>query len=83
MTRPSGRASDDRDDDLGFRFTERKSGEIVITRDGRPVTTLRGAASERFRRLAARLGEQRAMARATGNYRRGDERAGSSADPPG
>jgi hypothetical protein len=65
------------DADLGFSFSERKSGEIVITRDGRQVAVLRGPATDRFRRLVARLGEQQAMARVTGNYRRGNERAGS------
>ena len=77
MSPPSDRASDDHDEDLGFSYTERKSGEIAIARDGRQVTILRGAATDRFRRLVARLGEQRAMARTTGNYRRGNERAGS------
>jgi hypothetical protein len=77
MTRSSDRASNDRDHDLGFSFRERKSGDIVIARDGREVTVLRGAATDRFRRLVARLGEQQAMARTTGNYRRGNERSGS------
>jgi hypothetical protein len=76
MTERSARASE-ADGDLGFSFTERKSGDIVIARGGRQVTVLRGAATERFRRLVARLGEQQAMARTTGNYRRGTERAGS------
>ena len=53
------------------------------SRDGRPVTTLRGGASDRFRRLVARLGEQQAMARTTGNYRRGNERTGSTPDRTG
>jgi hypothetical protein len=75
MTERSAGASTDAD--LGFSFTERKSGEIAIARNGRQVTVLRGAAVDRFRRLVARLGEQQAMARATGNYRRGNERAGS------
>jgi hypothetical protein len=64
------------DGDLGFSFEERKSGEIVITRGGRTVATLRGPAVARFRRLAERLGEQQALARVTGNYRRGNERGG-------
>ena len=81
MTRPPGGSSVD-DGDLGFTFAERKSGDIVISRDGRPVTTLRGAAIDRFRRLVDRLGEQQAMARTTGNYRRGNERSGPSAPPP-
>ena len=74
MTRRSTSPSNDHDEDLGFSFAERKSGEIVISRDGRPVTTLRGTASDRFRRLVTRLGEQQAMARTTGNHRRGNER---------
>ena len=78
MTRRS--TSNDRDEDLGFSFVERASGEVVISRHGRPVTTLRGPATERFRRLVVGLGEQQAMARTTGNYRRGNERA--SAAPP-
>ena len=77
MSPPSDRASNDHDEDLGFSYTGRKSGEIAIARDGRQVTVLRGAATDRFRRLVARLGEQQAMARTTGNYRRGNERAGS------
>jgi hypothetical protein len=76
MIRSAGGGSDDHEEDLGFSFTERKSGEIVISRDGRPVTTLRGAASDRFRRRVERLGDQQAMARATGNHRRGNERTG-------
>jgi len=62
------------EDDLGFSFAERKSGEIVISRWGTPVTTLRGPSAERFRRLRERLGAQQAMARVTGDYRRGNER---------
>jgi hypothetical protein len=76
MTERSARAAG-ADTDLGFSFTERKSGEIVIARDGRQVTVLRGVATDRFRRLVVRLGEQQTMARATGNYRRGNERTGS------
>jgi hypothetical protein len=64
------------EDDLGFSFVERKSGEIVVSRFGTPVTTLRGPSTARFKRLLERLGEQQAMARVTGNYRRGNERDG-------
>jgi hypothetical protein len=60
--------------DLGFAFVERKSGEIAISRDGREVTVLRGPAAKRFKAQAARIGEQQAMARVTGNYKRGNER---------
>lgn len=62
-------------DDLGFSFTARASGEVVISRHGRPVTALRGGAARRF---LARLGNgddpQQLMARVTGNYKRGNER---------
>ena len=81
MTRRSTSRSDGHGEDLGFSFVERGSGEIVISREGRPVTTLRGAATDRFRRLVGRLGEQQAMARTTGNYRRGNERSDPSAGP--
>jgi hypothetical protein len=66
-------------DDLGFSFEERASGDIVISRWGSPVTTLRGPAVRRFERMRDRLGGQQAMARITGNYRRGNERGGPSA----
>jgi hypothetical protein len=69
-----GHRSNPIEDDLGFSFEERKSGEILISRWGSPVTTLRGPATDRFKRLLRRLGEQQAMARATGNYRRRNER---------
>ncbi|MFO1317716.1 MAG: hypothetical protein U1F58_19140 [Burkholderiales bacterium] len=63
--------------DLGFSFRAMKAGDVAIARQGRVVTVLRGAAARRF--LAAVAGAtadaaQRVMARATGNYRRGNER---------
>jgi hypothetical protein len=61
-------------EDLGFSFVERKSGEILVSRWGTPEATLRGPATARFKRLLERLGEQQAMARVTGDYRRGNER---------
>lgn len=59
--------------DLGFSYVVRKSGEVVISRDGRPVTSLRGAAAQRFVAEVAGANPQRVMARRTGNYRRGNE----------
>ena len=62
----------------GFSWSEHKNGEIAISRDGRVVTVVRGRAAER---LTARLtaadddGVQQVLARATGNYRRGNERS--------
>lgn len=70
MTKPA-------DDDLGFTFLATKRGEVLIRHRGRLAATLRGAAAREF--LAGMEGaspaeRQRAMARATGNYRRGNER---------
>lgn len=64
--------------DLGFTLRVRKSGEVAISRAGSVVTILRGAAAHA---LCARLAGldaaavQQALARATGNYKRGNEKA--------
>jgi hypothetical protein len=68
--------------DLAFSFHARKGGAVAIARGGRIVAVLRGAAAQRFLAKVepAPLEErQQLMARATGNYRRGNER---SADAP-
>ena len=60
--------------DLGFSYQARRPDEIVISRHGVPVTTLRGDAAKKFK---SRLGDgdpQQLMARVTGNYKRGNER---------
>jgi hypothetical protein len=63
--------------DLGFTFRRTKAGAIAIVRGGRTVTVLRGTAAHDF---AAEIGAlslaeaQQVMARATGNYKRGNER---------
>ncbi|WEG08573.1 hypothetical protein PU630_15205 [Microbacterium horticulturae] len=59
-----------------FAYRVTKSGEVHISRVGRLVTVVRGPAAER---LIARLGDdgasdQAALQRATGNYKRGNER---------
>lgn len=62
----------------GFTWSERSNGEFAISRDGRVVTVVRGSAATRLGdRLAAadEAGRQHLLARATGNYRRGNERA--------
>ncbi len=68
---------DEADPDLGFTYHVRKSGEIEIRHHGRVAAILRGAAAAGF--LAeAEAGfavAQQAMARVTGNYKRGNERA--------
>ena len=57
----------------GFTFTVCGS-EVLIDHLGRPATTLRGAAAERFLADVERTEPQELMARVTGNYRRGNER---------
>ena len=68
-------------DDAGFSYRATKQGEVAIRRQGRLVATLRGDAARGF--LAKVTGgdpaaRQRLMARVTGNYRRGNERAAGS-----
>jgi hypothetical protein len=59
-----------------FTFRVTKSGQILVSREGRLVATVSGADAAR---LALLLGiddatDQELLARATGNYRRGNER---------
>lgn len=62
----------------GFTWTARKNGDLAISRDGRVVTVVRGVAAARWSdRLEAAADDetvQHLLARATGNYRRGNER---------
>lgn len=62
------------DDPFDYRIT--KAGSVLVSRGGRLVVTVGGRDAER---LAAALGrddrlDQELLARATGNYRRGNER---------
>lgn len=60
-----------------FAFRETAGGEVRIERGGKVVTILRGADASAFLRKVANAAEaerQAAMARVTGNYRRGNER---------
>ena len=66
------------DGDLGFAWRAFRSGDVVISRHGREVARLRGRAASAF--VAAAEGAepaavQKRLARLTGNYRRGNERA--------
>jgi hypothetical protein len=63
--------------DLGFTFTENKSGGVQIFHRGRPAATLRGSLARDFVAEVAGCGEsdrQQLMARVTGNFKRGNER---------
>ena len=61
-------------DPSGFAYTTRKNGEVVITHHGRQAAVLRGDAARKFLSRLAEGNEQEVMARATGNYKRGNER---------
>ena len=66
--------------DEPFSYHARADGTIVIHYRAAPVTLLRGKAAERFtaRILGADMSAaQQLMARATGNFRRGNERRAS------
>ncbi len=63
----------------GFSWKATKDGRVRISHHGRVVTTLAGDRAAAFRsRVEAgdEAGAQALMARATGNYRRGNERRG-------
>ncbi len=62
----------------GFTYTVRGEREVVILHRGRVATVLRGAAMARFLDDVEREDEQEVMARATGNYKRGNERLAAS-----
>ena len=65
-------------DDLGFSFHPRGPAEVKIMRGGKVVTVLRDRRAVDFLDAMAGLdrnGQQQAMARATGNYKRGNESA--------
>ncbi len=65
------------DDPFDWRTT--KDGQVLVSRGGRVVTTVRGSAAGRLLgRLAAASDDeaQQLLARVTGNYKRGNERRG-------
>ena len=69
------------DTDLGFTHRTRKSGDVEILHRGRLAATLRGVAAAEFLSEFAGCDEaaaQQLMARLTGNYKRGNERAATS-----
>ena len=66
-------------EDGRFEYRAQKDGRVVVSWYGRAVTTLAGKDAERFLARVAGLSEHEAqllMARATGNFRRGNERQG-------
>lgn len=68
------------ENDLGFSYRQSKNGDVSIDREGRCVTTLRARAAIDFIDEIEGLDfneQQQLMARATGNYKRGNERLAS------
>lgn len=60
--------------DLGFSYHVRKSGEVAISHHGTVVTILRAGAAKKFLKRVATEDPQQVMARATGKFKRGNER---------
>lgn len=63
------------DDPFDWRTT--KDGQLLVSRGGRLVTTVRGTEAAKLQARLDRSTEDEAqhlLARATGNYRRGNER---------
>jgi hypothetical protein len=61
----------------GFTWAATKDGRVRISHHGRVVTTLAGGAAKRFLSRAKSASDaeaQQLMARATGNYKHGNER---------
>lgn len=61
----------------GFAYTVRGSGEVVVSHEGKQAAVLRGRAAVKFLRDVEDDDPQSAMARVTGNYKRGNERQAS------
>jgi hypothetical protein len=57
----------------GFEYVVHGT-DVLIKHRGRTAATLRGAAAQRFLAKLERDDPQQVMARATGNYKRGNER---------
>ena len=58
----------------GFTYIEHSNGEVVISHHGKTATTLRGRRAVKFLEAITKGDPQAVMARATGNYKRGNER---------
>ncbi|GAB2575766.1 hypothetical protein GCM10027168_05920 [Streptomyces capparidis] len=59
----------------GFEYARRADGSVVVTHHGRQAAVLRGGRAERFLGEVAAGDAQVVMARWTGAYKRGNERA--------
>lgn len=69
--------------DEPFDYEETQDGRIRITYHGRVVTTVSGTAARRLSERLEKAGPRDAqilMAKATGNFKRGNERRGRDRD---
>ncbi len=57
-----------------FSYRVAKDDTVLVSWNGRTVTTLRGDRARQFLDEVGRGEEQRVMARYTGNFKRGNER---------
>ena len=67
--------------DLGFTYRQRKDGTLQVLHRGQLAATLGGIEAQEFlaeMRTCAPSDAQQLMARLTGNYKRGNERAASN-----
>ena len=66
--------------DRRFSYRTQSNGAVAIFYSGRLATPLRGPEAEKFLKAEATSAEgaQQLMARLTGNYKRGNERAARS-----
>ena len=62
----------------GFSYLTRADGTVLLLHHGRVATTLRGDRAAQFLAEVDDGDDQEVMARWTGNYRRGNERAARS-----
>ncbi len=63
--------------DRPFSYRETKDGKVLLYHGGKQVMTLKGAKAAAFRSRISGLdemGKQMAMAKITGNFKRGNER---------
>lgn len=69
--------SDEEVGNLGFVYRVAKNGAVVISHHDKVAATLRGAKGAAFLKMMDRstfFEQQQAMARITGNYKRGNEK---------
>ncbi len=59
----------------GFEYDVQRGGDVVITHHGKRATVLRGPRAQEFVDEVESGDPQQVMARWTGNYKRGNERA--------